>query len=644
MKDTKKTEEKLIAELAESEEKYRIEVEMATDAVFLETIEGRILECNAAGAKMYGYTKEEIIGLTISDLVPKSFVKTLPKIITEKEISHGKFVARISKKKNGTIFPTEIATRLINIGGKPRLIAYIRDITERKKAEGKRKSLLIKEREQHLRAETLAKVALILTSKLSLSAVLEEVLQQAKRLVPYSACNIVLIKKGGLYNVYSVGYDKYGSKKFVNSFASLLDELPIDKETVKEARPLLITDTYKDPRWIIFKETSWIRSRLSMPICLGNKVIGLLNLDDDTPDKFVKNDIKKLQPLTNAAAIALENARLFEEVQKEITERQEAKKALVESEEKYRAIFENTGTSLIIIEEDKTISMANTQSEKLSGYSKEEIENKMKWTDFIIPEDLKMMEEYHAARRGVGEKPPNEYEFHFIDKEGVIKNIFLKIGIIPGTKKSIASLMDITKHKQAEERLKKTMDAAINTMSKIIEVKDPYTSGHQHRVCQLAIHIAQDMTLPEDKIEGIRIASLIHDVGKIGLPTEILSKPTRLTDIEFSLIKGHSQIGYDILQSINFSYPVANIVLQHHERINGSGYPNNLKGDKILPEAKIIGVADVVEAMSSFRPYRPALGVEKALEEISQNKGTLYDPEIVDTCLKLFKEKEFKFE
>ncbi len=644
MKDKKKTEEKLITELAESEEKYRIQVEMATDAVFLETTEGRILECNTAGAKMYGYTKEEIIGLTISDLVPKDFVKTLPKIITEKEISHGKFVAHISKKKNGTIFPTEIATRLINIGGKPRLIAYIHDVTERKKAEGKQKSLLTKEREQRLKAETLAKVALILTSKLRLSAVLEEVLLQVKRLVLYSACNIVLIKKEGLYNVYSVGYDKYGSKKFINSFASLLDELPIDKETVKKARPLLIADTYRDPRWVIFKETSWIRSRLSMPICLGNKVIGLLNLDDDTPGKFVKNDIKKLQPLANAAAIALENARLFEEVQKETSERQEAKKALVKSEEKYRAIFENTGTSLIIIEEDKTISMANTQCEKLSGYSKEEIENKIKWTDFVIPEDLKIMEEYHAARRRVGEKPPTEYEFHFIDREGVIKNIFLKIGIIPGTKKSVASLMDITKHKQAEERLKKTMNATINTMSKIIEVKDPYTSGHQHRVCQLAIHIAQEMTLPEDKIEGIRIASLIHDVGKIGLPTEILSKPTRLTDIEFSLIKGHSQIGYDILQSIDFSYPVADIVLQHHERLNGSGYPNNLKGNEILPEAKIIGVADVVEAMSSFRPYRPALGIDKALEEIYQNKDTLYDPEVVDTCFKLFKEKEFKFE
>ncbi|MBU4601629.1 PAS domain S-box protein, partial [bacterium] len=134
MKDTKKTEEQLIAELAESEEKYRIQVEMATDAVFLETVEGRVLECNTAGAKMFGYTKEEIVGLTIADLVSEEFAKILPKIITEKETTYGKFVSRISKKKDGTIFPTEIATKLINIGNKPRLIVYIRDITERKRA------------------------------------------------------------------------------------------------------------------------------------------------------------------------------------------------------------------------------------------------------------------------------------------------------------------------------------------------------------------------------------------------------------------------------------------------------------------------------------------------------------------------------
>lgn len=644
MKDTKETKEQLTAGLVESEEKYRILVEMASDCIHIETIEGRILECNAAGAKMFGYTKEEMIGLTIVDLVPEEFAKKLPKVITGKESTHGIFVPRISKKKDGTIFPTEISTKLINIGGKPRLIAYIRDITQRKRAEKKRKLLLKKEREQHLKVGTLAKVALILTSKLSLSDVLKEVLRQVKRLVPYSACNIVLIEKGGLYNVHSVGYDKYGSKKFVDNFTYPVDKFSLDKEVIRSAKPRLISDTHQNPRWVIFKETSWVRACLILPICLGNKVIGFLNLDSDTPGKFVKDDVKKLQPLVNAATIALENARLFEEVQKEITERKQTEKALVESEEKYRTVFENTGTATVIIEEDKTISMANTQSEKLTGYSKDEIENKIKWTDFIIPEDLKMMEKYHRERRKAGGKVPTEYEFRLIDKKGNIKNIFLKVGIIPGSKKSIASLIDITEQKQAEERLKKTIDATIDTMSKIIEAKDPYTAGHQHRVYQLAIRIAQELNLPKDKIEGIRIASLIHDIGKIGLPTEILSKPTTLTEIEFSLIKNHSQIGYDILKSIDFSYPIAQIVLQHHERLNGSGYPNNLKGDEIILEAKIIGVADIVEAMSSHRPYRPALGIDKALEEISQNRGTLYDIKVVDACFKLFKEKEFKFE
>jgi len=188
------------------------------------------------------------------------------------------------------------------------------------------------------------------------------------------------------------------------------------------------------------------------------------------------------------------------------------------------------------------------------------------------------------------------------------------------------------------------MDATIETMSKIVEAKDPYTAGHQQRVHQLAIAIAKELNFSEDKIEGIRIASLIHDIGKIGLPTEILSKPTKLSDIEFSLIKEHPQIGYNILKSIDFSYPVAKIVLQHHERLDGSGYPNHLKGDKIFLEARILGVADVVEAMSSHRPYRPSLGIDKALEEISQNRGILYDWKVVDICLNLFKEKGFKFE
>lgn len=193
------------------------------------------------------------------------------------------------------------------------------------------------------------------------------------------------------------------------------------------------------------------------------------------------------------------------------------------------------------------------------------------------------------------------------------------------------------------QKIQKTMEGTINTIGNIVEVKDPYTAGHQQRVSKLAMIIAQKMKLPQEKIEGIRIASLVHDIGKISVPAEILNKPIKLTEIEFNLIKDHSQVGYDILKSIEFPWPIEKIVLQHHERLDGSGYPRGLKGEDIIIEARIIGVADVVEAMSSHRPYRPALGIDAALEEITQKKGILYDPEVVDICLKLFKEKEFKF-
>jgi len=192
--------------------------------------------------------------------------------------------------------------------------------------------------------------------------------------------------------------------------------------------------------------------------------------------------------------------------------------------------------------------------------------------------------------------------------------------------------------------LRKAMQGIIHVMVLTIESRDPYTAGHQHRVTLLASTLAQEMGLSEKDVEGVKMASLIHDLGKISVPSEILSKPGKLTEIEFSLVKTHPQSGYEILKNITLPWPIAQIVLQHHERLDGSGYPLGLKDKEILLEAKIIGVADVVEAMASHRPYRPALGIEKALEEISQNKGLLYDSKVVDTCIKLFTEKGFKLE
>lgn len=197
--------------------------------------------------------------------------------------------------------------------------------------------------------------------------------------------------------------------------------------------------------------------------------------------------------------------------------------------------------------------------------------------------------------------------------------------------------------KQSEKNLKVNLLESIAAIAATVEMRDPYTAGHQQRVAHLAIAIAREMKLPEAQIEGVHLASVVHDVGKINIPVEILSKPGRLSEIEFSLIKQHSQSGYDILKNIRFPWPIAQIVLQHHERMDGSGYPQGLKGEAILLEARIIAVADTVEAMASHRPYRPGLGVDAALEEISRCRGTRLDVQAVDACVVLFKERGYAF-
>jgi len=190
--------------------------------------------------------------------------------------------------------------------------------------------------------------------------------------------------------------------------------------------------------------------------------------------------------------------------------------------------------------------------------------------------------------------------------------------------------------------LKQNLLDFVTAIAATIEVRDPYTAGHQRRVAHLATAIARELQLPEEQIEGLNLSSVVHDIGKIRVPAEILSKPGRLQDIEFSFIKQHPEIGHEILKAIEFPWPIAQAVLQHHERLDGSGYPSGLRGEDILHEAKIVAVADVVEAMVSHRPYRAGLGVDAALEEITRNSGVLYDPAVVEACVKLFRELDYK--
>ena len=210
---------------------------------------------------------------------------------------------------------------------------------------------------------------------------------------------------------------------------------------------------------------------------------------------------------------------------------------------------------------------------------------------------------------------------------------------------------DIVKRTQVEDKLQNILNSRRNAISmtiqvlvSAIEVRDPYTAGHQKRVANLARAIATEMGLLPEKIEGIRMAGYIHDIGKLSIPAEILSKPTKLSEMEFALIKEHARSGYEILKDVESPWSLAEMVYQHHERMDGSGYPRKLQADDIIIEARILAVADVVEAMASNRPYRPSLGIEPALTEIEKNKRIFYDEAVVDACIRLFREKCFKLD
>jgi len=364
---------------------------------------------------------------------------------------------------------------------------------------------------------------------------------------------------------------------------------------------------------------------------LGEVVILLRGQNEIKNPDFIETFIKQ-------AAIALQQKK--------------AEEALRQSRQEFISIFRDNPEAIVYIDEKGTILDINSRFFELFGYTLEEIKGKNINSGIIHPSEK--IEEGEGLDNEALSKGYINFETIRRKKDGTLFPVSMSGSpvIVDGNPRGIIGMfVDITERKKTEEHLKesfkklqKTMEDSIEAISLVTEARDAYTAGHQRKVSRLAVALAEEMGFPKDKVEGIKIAALIHDVGKINLPAEILSKPGKLSKIEFSLIKNHSQIGYDILKKIDFLWPIAEIVLQHHEKINGSGYPRGLKGDEILLEAKIICIADVVEAMSSHRPYRPALGIDKALEEISQNKGILYDPEVVDVCIKLFREKGFKFE
>ena len=332
---------------------------------------------------------------------------------------------------------------------------------------------------------------------------------------------------------------------------------------------------------------------------------------------------------------------------------------LKKSEEKFRFLAEHMNDNIFTMDMNLKTTYVSRSMEKLLGFTPEE-RMKQGITEQVTPASLKVIEQIlseELEREQTGLADPDrsrKFEVEYYHKNGTtvwVENVISGIRDEQGILTGIHGVSrDITERREAEKalresfgRLRKALGATVQAMAIAVETRDPYTAGHQRRVADLARTIATEMGLSGNAIDGIRTAAMIHDLGKISVPSEILTKPAKLTDLEFSLIKTHAWSGYDIIKDIDFPWPVARMILEHHERIDGSGYPNGLKGEQLLLESRILAVADVVESMASHRPYRPGLGIEKALEDIEKNRGILYDAEAVDACLDLFRTKSYAF-
>jgi len=340
--------------------------------------------------------------------------------------------------------------------------------------------------------------------------------------------------------------------------------------------------------------------------------------------------------------------------------RRRVERAVFDSEDRYRLIAERAADAIWTVDMNLRPTYISPSIASLLGYSVQEAMAKP-IQEIFTPVSFKLVTELLKEELDIENREQKDLarsrtlELELIRKDGSLVPVEVKCTFLRDAQarpvEVLAIARDISERKKAQEearqnteRLIGAMEHAIQAMTIVVEMRDPHTAGHQQRATQLACAIAKEMGLSKERIGGLRLAGLIHDIGKVRVPAEILMNPDGLSEPEFMMIKAHPRLGYEILRTIDFPWPVAQIVLQHHERMDGSGYPSGLSGEDIIMEARILAVSDVVDAMASHRPYRAALGIDKALEEISQNKGVLYDSKAVDACLTLFRNKKFKFE
>jgi PAS domain S-box-containing protein len=616
-----------VTDLKQVEELYKTLTESSFAAVFI-VQDGKFIFINTSAIAYAGYTAEDFIGQN-ADIIVHPEDKEKVKRLTKEMLSGARNAAfdfRMVTKDNKIRWISQTVTP-IQYGGRPAILGNAIEVTDLKLAE-----------EALRESERLHSILLGSPIPAFVIGKDHKIIHWNKALAELSGMKTEEMK--GTSNHWKAFYSQERPCMADFLVDGLTDEIPrlysgkyVKSELIEGAYEA--TDFFpilgKDGRWLHFTAAAIRNSK-------GEMVGAIETLED-------------------------------------ITEKKRLEEALRESGERLRAILEGSPTPTFVIDRNHRVIGWNKALAELTGVRNADIINTSHHAKIFYRErrptvaDLLVDGADGAAdltasiRRWYGsEYQPSKllneaYEttgpLTFPDKKPSWTH-FTAAAIRDGKGELIGAMetmTDVSLLKQTEDKLrenvaklKKVMTGIIWAIDVIVETRDPYTAGHQHQVAQLAAAIAQEMGLAAETIEAIYVSSSIHDLGKIYVPAEILSKPGHISDIERGIIRTHSQVGYDILKTIDFPWPIAEIVLQHHERIDGSGYPRGLKNGNIMIEARILGLADVVESMGSHRPYRPTLGIDKALEEIRNNRGILYEPAVVDACLALFLDKDFRFE
>ncbi len=588
--------QKMVQLLHESESRYRLLAENVSDVIVTTDLDLRPTFLSPSITRLLGYTHTVAMAQTLGsvltnrsmDLALKAFQEELEADGAGNGQSEPRLMDLELIRNDGSTVWVESASVLLHdqAGSVVGLLALVRDISLRKQAED---ALRDSERGYRLLAENVSDVIWTMDTQMRYTYISPSI----ERLRGYS------VEEAKSHNL---------DQNVTPASAELALRTLADEQ---EAERLGLQDRYTTVTLemeLTCKDgsTIWTENKISYLRDASGKLVGYLGVTRD------------------------------------ISERKRA-------EDLFKTLADSSPVGIYIVQ-DGRFKFANPQFRKSTGYSERELLG-MQSLQFATVEDRASVRE-NAIRMLKGQRVL-PYEYRMINKHGEPRWVLETVVSIPyqGQRATLGNYMDITDRKKAEEELEKSikklqriLDETVEVLASVAEKRDPYTAGHQRRVAQLATAIARTMGLPEDAIEGIRVAGLLHDIGKIYVPAEILSKPGRISDYEFNIIKTHPQVGHDIVKNIEFPWPVADIILQHHERMGGTGYPAGLCRDRIMQEAMILSVADVVEAMSSHRPYRSALGIDSALDEVVQNQGTLYDADVVAACLSLFNDQGFNFD